>query len=200
MLPYLTSKNMLIRCFHYLSIQKSDRDCIRGFLQRSKCGDWISLVSEDSRIFFVKKSRTIVSVYLPEAVVAVGVGSIVRIPLKSYIRTNVKVSVDNDRLSKRCSQLFSLLARDFAITPPCENVDHGKWLINFKLHSGSDEWLFIPLLFNGLLNDQLPTVLRTSTPPGLPEHFRFRCCSSYGYQMCVPCTMITTRPGSGLVN
>ena len=177
---------MLIKSFRYSSEHPEIGSWMHpGFFQRSKCGDWISLVSEDSRIFFVKKSRTIVSVYLSEAVVAVGVGSLVRIPLKSYIGTNVKISVDSDRLSKRCSQLFSLLARDFANTPPCENVDHGKWLIHFKLHSGSDEWLFIPLLFNGLLNDELPTALRTWTPlgflstsgSGVAAHMDIRCAS-----------------------
>ena len=94
--------------------------------QKSKCGEWISLISEDSRTFFLQKCRTVVSVYLPEAVVAVGVGSLVRIPLKSFVGTNVKVCVENDRLSKRSSQLFSILARDFANTPPCEHFDHGK--------------------------------------------------------------------------
>ncbi len=86
------------------------------------------MISGDSRPFFLEKSRTIVSVYLSEAVVSVAVGSLVRMPLKSYIGTNVKVYVDHDSLSKRCGQLFSLLARDFSIASPCQHFDHGKAL------------------------------------------------------------------------
>jgi len=58
-------------------------------------------------------------------VAAISVGSLVQIPLKSYIGTSKKVEIAEDKLSNRFNRLYSLLAREFSTVPPCEQLDKG---------------------------------------------------------------------------
>jgi hypothetical protein len=74
---------------------------------------------------------------LNEAVVSIAVGSLVRIPVQSYVGTNVRIYVDQDDLAKRSSRLYALLSKEFAIAPPCMEFDNGNKFEIFLKYSTS---------------------------------------------------------------
>lgn len=100
-------------------------DLLHPYLEKSDAGIVSIISGPDSTTLFREKSHKLVAVYVEDSVAAISVGSLVQIPLKSYIGTSKKVEIAEDKLSNRFNRLYSLLAREFSTVPPCEQLDKG---------------------------------------------------------------------------